>query len=202
MPRLASPPLASPLPPPSTRTFRRYLTSLICYLTVLIVNLAAIAVALLFFLKAGVIKGDDLEALSGDTIDVSRGAKKKRGEMAQTMSEETTTQARLHAFVDIYFFLPLPPPLPSPPLPAQVPSRFDPAKRDRELLEYTGYVFAVFAGLLLLFTIFMFSRIRLAIAVMKVAAQALGKNISLLLYPVRRWRGELPLARRCIESTD
>ena len=191
IPFLASPRLASPRP--STRTFRRYLTSLISYLTVLIVNLAAIAVALLFFLKAGVIKGDDLEALSGDTIDVSRGAKKKRGEMAQTMSEETTTQARLHAFVDIYFFLPLP---------AQVPSRFDPAKRDRELLEYTGYVFAVFAGLLLLFTIFMFSRIRLAIAVMKVAAQALGKNISLLLYPVRRWRGELPLARRCIESTD
>ena len=67
----------------------------------------------------------------------------------------------------------------------QVPSRFDPAKKDRELLEYAGYVFAGFAGLLLLFTIFMFSRIRLAIAVMKVAAQALGKNISLLLYPVR-----------------
>lgn len=56
----------------------RFLTALICYLTVLVVNLAAIAVALLFFLKAGLIRGDDLEALSGETIDVSQGSSEGR----------------------------------------------------------------------------------------------------------------------------
>ncbi|XRB10017.1 choline transporter protein [Pycnococcus provasolii] len=61
---------------------------------------------------------------------------------------------------------------------------FDPQEEDRQTFEYLTYATGGIAAVVLLFTLVLASRIRVAIATLKVAAQAIAAMPNVLLYPL------------------
>jgi len=65
-----------------------------------------------------------------------------------------------------------------------IPANLDPAEDNREALKIAGIVFAVFTVLIFIFSILMLPTIRLAVAILKVAAKAIYTFPHVLLAPV------------------
>ena len=110
----------------------RYLSGVMAWLTVLVVNLVFIALTLWCFVKAGFIGEDAVKTIGYDLPDALDTADEK----------------------------------------------------NKELFEYLSYTAAVVTGLMLLFTIIMIPRIRIAIATIKVASQAIGAMPLIIFFPL------------------
>ena len=67
---------------------------------------------------------------------------------------------------------------------AALPIGFDPAGDEVETWKYASYVMSGFAGLTLIFTLLMIPKIKVAVACIKVASQAVGSMPSILMFPM------------------
>ena len=67
---------------------------------------------------------------------------------------------------------------------ATLPGGFDPTADEVETWKYASYVMSGLAGLMLIFTLLMIPKIRVAVACIKVASQAVGSMPSILLFPM------------------
>lgn len=65
-----------------------------------------------------------------------------------------------------------------------MPDSMDPTNTERHTWKIIGIVSAIVAGVIFLLTMLMLSRIRVAIACIKVASQAVGSMPSILLFPL------------------
>ena len=115
----------------------RVFAGLLTYLTLLLANLLAIAVTLVFFVKAGVIGADELSSISGGRV-----------------AEEQMERFDLDASED-----------------------------NRKVMLGFGVLSACFTALLILVTLFMLKRIRIAVATLRVAAGAVGSMPFTVLFP-------------------
>ena len=115
----------------------RIFAGLLTYITLILANLLAIAVAIIFFIKAGVIGEDELSSISG-------------GRIAEQQMENYNLDA---------------------------------SEENRQVMLGFAILSACFAAFLLLMTIFMLKRIRIAIATLRVAAGAVGTMPLTVVFP-------------------
>jgi choline transporter-like protein 2/4/5 len=77
-----------------------------------------------------------------------------------------------------------PPPLIAQGITDTIPDTVNPTALEKTTWRNIGIAAAVVAGLVLLLTLLMISRIRVAVACIKVASQAVGAMPTIILYPL------------------